>query len=104
MTDDLHARLLAEIERREYEANAARGLLGVETEWFDVDNMRGRGLTRADAAHIADNSPKRVLAYLAALRGVVELHRNAGGGCRECEYDYPCATLRCVAEVLGVEA
>ena len=78
---DLHARLLAEIERR-------------EEIWSTPEPMTGEGLP----------SDEEVLAYLAALRGVVELHRNAGGGCHECEYDWPCSTLRCVAEGLGVEA
>ncbi|MBN9607836.1 MAG: hypothetical protein J0I11_00780 [Actinobacteria bacterium] len=77
MTTDLTARLLAEIERRE----AAN----------QTDTGTG-DIVRASA----------IVAYLAALRGVVGLHRNAGGGCHECEYDWPCDTVRAVATALDV--
>lgn len=99
---DLHARLLAEIERREDHAGDALGpdSLGHPSSYYST-----HGPTQDDWNLWVYAVPiDTVLAYLAALRGVVELHRNAGGGCHECEYDWPCASLRCVAEGLGVEA
>lgn len=90
---DLHARLLAEIERREGVANRSVG--------FDRQPIDQVGL-----------------AYLAALRGVVELHTShpvryihqdgtwtEAPACNTCDCedgDWPCKTLRCVATALDV--
>ena len=83
---DLHARLLAEIERRE---DVARQASYLDKPWA-----------------------KRELAYLAALRKVVELHARVpcddaehphDATCDECLDEFPCPTVAAIAEGLGVE-
>ena len=64
--------LLARIAEDERCANNARGLLGVETAWHEADVLRQRGLTRADAQHMARWSARRVLAECQAKRAIIE--------------------------------
>jgi hypothetical protein len=69
----------------------------------------------ADAAHIARHDPVRVLADIAAKRAVLDLHRpvrrrSTGSGgviedCGVCSHfpaQYPCTTLRLLAEAYGI--
>lgn len=72
----------------------------------------------ADAAHIARHDPAAVLRRIAADRKQLELHRpvqrrTAGSGrgviegCAICGHfpaQYPCATLRLLAEAYGIRA
>lgn len=59
-----------------------------------------------DARFIAE-SRTRFPQAVAALRAVMELHRQAsdywGGGCTECEQAYPCLTIEEVEAALGLE-
>lgn len=93
MASDLHARLLAEIERREATKQAQQARM--ESDW-------GSGVVG------------RELAYLAALRKIVEIHRDGRSTgsvlepfcttCSDDEYlvDYPCPTVAAIAEALEI--
>lgn len=115
---DLTTRLLAEIERREGVATTCQS---VHSGWWHVDQDRDPNLDMMtvldggriyahtdlgqDARFIADNDPHTVLAYLAALRGVVE--RCTDGlkfdvGCCEGHYGDFEQMLEAVAEALGI--
>lgn len=97
MTDDLHARLLAEIERREDHHRMAMmpPRITRPIEHRDV-TAEMQAMARGDEA----------LAYLEALRKVVELHRpfeaERGPICASCAVrKYPCASTVAIAETLG---
>lgn len=51
-----------------------------------------------DAAHIALNDPAHVLAWVTALRAVVEHHAD-GGPDDICAADFPCFTIRAIAAI-----
>ncbi|HEY0637440.1 MAG TPA: DUF6221 family protein [Pseudonocardiaceae bacterium] len=42
-------------------------------------------------------TPERVLAEVAAKRGIIALHTSASDGCTTCGEPWPCTTLRLVA-------
>lgn len=78
---DLPEFLLARIAEDEHDAYHAQGaLLGVVTEWHEVEGLRDRGLTRSDARHAHRWSPARVLAECEAKRRIVEqeIRRDVG--------------------------
>lgn len=62
VNDDLVAWLRRTIEGDKALARAALGLLGLETAWHTVDKLRERGLTRADAQHVARHSSRDTIA------------------------------------------
>ena len=121
MTADLTAFLLARVAEAEERARAAttapwlaitiypegRAKVSRTEGNEDEDWAFIRGLSKANAEHIAANDPIHVLAQCAALRTVVELHGNDGdGACASCgsfttlgyEQRYPCPTLLALAQ------
>ena len=50
-------------------------------------------------------SQLKAITLYAALRAVVELHRNVDGACWECQdafyHEYPCPTIRAIEKELG---
>lgn len=66
--------LLARIAEDEEVAYQAQGLLGLVTDWHTVENLRERGLTRADSYHVNRWSSARVLTECEAKRRIVDLH------------------------------
>jgi len=69
ITEFLEARI-AEDERL---SENALGLLGQETDWWTWNHLKLRfpDLSRSDAMHIAQASPRRVLAECAAKRAIL---------------------------------
>jgi len=65
--------LRARLDEDEAIARNALGLLGMETPWHDIETLRQRGLTRADARHVARHSSRRVLREVEAKRRIVDL-------------------------------
>lgn len=95
--------LEARITEDEALANNARGLLGIETDWWDWEVLarRADAITRSDAKHMARHSPSRVLAECAAKRAIMRMHRLSSVGlCVSCadagpdSEGFPCDTLR----------
>lgn len=67
--------LRARLDEDEAIARNALGLLGMETPWHDIETLRQRGLTRADARHVARHSSRRVLREVEAKRRIVDDYR-----------------------------
>lgn len=72
-----------------------------------TDGSRGE-VERRDAAHIALHDPAHVLAWVAAIRAVVEIHRPNicpnpehphDATCDECLDEWPCPTSRAIAGI-----
>ena len=89
--------LKARLGEDEAIARNALGLLGMETPWHDIETLRQRGLTRADARHVARHSSRRVLREVEAKRRIVERH----SGCEDVSYGdaSTCPDMRDLASV-----
>jgi hypothetical protein len=72
--DELAPWLRAQVRLEREDAHQARGLLGIETAWWTVPNLRARGLTRGDAMHIARNAPLARIADCDAKLKVLDFH------------------------------
>ena len=71
---DIRDFLLARIAEEETYAYHALGLLGMENPWWTGVALKScfPDLSRADALHIEQHSPRRVMADCAARRAIVE--------------------------------
>lgn len=96
--------------------------IGTGHDTHDTANVVGHGYegggvqSMTDARHIAAHDPAFVLADITAKRALIDLHRpirqrstGSGGGtiddCAICDAypaQYPCATLRLLAEAYGI--
>lgn len=63
--------LLARVAEDEHDAYHAQGILGMVSHWHEVETLRQRGLTRADARHVHHWSADRVLAECEIKRKLI---------------------------------